>query len=280
MTARSPSSPLHVEVRGEGDPPVVLVHGIGAHAGFWRKWVPVLARRHRVHAVDLMGFGRAPTPRDGDYSPLAQAGYLAEMMRSLEGEPPVLVGHSLGAGVAVAAVVRLMDEGGGGLPGGLVLVSGAVYAQRLPRFLSLARVRGIGEIFLVAPPPRFALRLGIRGIVADGGVVDREMVDTYREPLLPRDRRRAILAAARQLRLEDAEPLARRLPEIDIRTLLVWGEEDRIVPPENGRRLARALPRARLVTLPGIGHLPPEEAPDRSLEPVLEFLRGATPEAR
>lgn len=275
-------SPLHVESHGEGDPPVVLVHGLGAHLGFWRKWMPELAARHRVHAVDLMGFGRAAMPRGGDYSPLGQAGHLAEMLRRLDGPAPVVIAHSLGGGIAVAATLRLLDEGGGHLPEGLVLVSCAVYSQRLPRFLSLARIRGLGELFLVAPPPRGVLRLGIRGIVADPDAVDDEMIETYRDPLRSRRRRRAVLRAARQLDVADAASLTRRLSEIRMPTLLVWGEEDRIVPVSSGRRLAGDLAGSTLVTLPGVGHLPPEEAPDRSLEPVLDFLalRRSNPRVR
>lgn len=265
-------SPLHVEETGCGDPPLVLVHGFGAHGAFWRKWVPGLARSHRVMTVDLMGFGQADHPSGGDYSPLSQSRHLAELLRRMRGERPVLVGHSLGAGIAVATALRLQDEGGAWAPGGLVLVSGAVYHQKLPRYLSLARIRGLGELFLVAPPPRFLLRYGLRGIVHDPQTVDREQVETYRAPLRSLGRRRAILRAARQISPAEAEGLTARLGELSLPVLLVWGEEDRIVPPEMGRRLEKALPDARLVLLPRVGHLPPEEAPEASLEPVKRFL--------
>jgi pimeloyl-ACP methyl ester carboxylesterase len=53
---------------------------------------------------------------------------------------------------------------------------------------------------------------------------------------------------------------------------MVWGREDRIIRPEMGERMAKDLRRARLVLLEAVGHLPPEEAPEASLEPVLEFL--------
>jgi pimeloyl-ACP methyl ester carboxylesterase len=272
--SRRHGSPLHVESSGRGDPPLVLVHGFGASGIFWRKWLPYLEANHRVHAVDLMGFGRSATPLGGDYSPSAQAGHLVELVRRVGRTPPVLIGHSLGAGIVVAAALRLLDEGGAWLPGGLVLISGAVYPQRLPRFLGLARIRGLGELFLLAPPPRFALRWGIRGIVSDGAVVDDTMVDHYRRPLGSVRRRRAILRAARQVSMDGARRVSARLTELRIPTLVLWGVEDRIIPLELGRRLARDLPDARLVTLPGVGHLPPEEAPVASIRPVLEFLDG------
>ncbi len=277
---RPAASPLHIESSGEGNPPVVLVHGFGAHGGFWRKWLPELAADHRVHLVDLMGFGQAGTPTGGDYSPMAQARHLVEFLRRFRDTPPVVIGHSLGAGVAVAASLRLLDEGGASLPAGLVLVSGTVLPQRLPRFMRLARIPGLGELFLLATPPRFALRKGIQSIVHDPDSVDLEQVETYRKPLRSRRRRRAIIRAARQVSMSAAERLSHRLGDLRLPILLVWGEEDRVVPVEMGRKLQEALPDARLVTLPEVGHLPPEEAPRASLEPVLEFLRRRRGEPR
>lgn len=270
-------SPLRVESHGSGGPPLVLVHGFGGNGGVWRKWVPRLARDRRVIVLDLMGFGRAAAPPGGDYSPLAQARHVAEVLRRLEGSRPVVVGHSIGAGIVVAATLRLQDEGGIRTPAALVLIGAAVYPQKLPPYLSWARVRGLGELFLLAPPPRFLLARGLEGIVFDPGCVDREMVDIYRAPLRSFRRRRAVLRAARQISLDDAARLSRRVPQLQMPTLLIWGEEDRIVPLRLGHRLERELPRARLVTLPGVGHLPPEEAPEEALAPLLAFLRRFPP---
>jgi pimeloyl-ACP methyl ester carboxylesterase len=102
--------------------------------------------------------------------------------------------------------------------------------------------------------------------------VTEELVRGYREPFLNRGRRRAILRAAAQLDVSAGADLARRLPEIGVPALVVWGDEDPIVAVGMGERLAHDLPSAELVILSGIGHLPPEEAPDHSLEPVLAFL--------
>lgn len=264
---------LHVSSFGSGRPEVVLVHGYGTHGGFWRKWIPELSRQHRVHAVDLMGFGAAPAPFTGDYSPAAQSRRLAEFLRQArEHAPLVLVGHSLGGGIALFAAVNLAEELGPSPLAGLVIVSGAAYPQPLPIYMSLARRRFVGDLFLLAPPPRAAIRRGIRGIVSDPDSVTDEQVDVYRLPLMRVRRRWAALQAARRIDMSEAAALAPRLRALDVPSLLVWGEDDEVVPLDLARRLARDLPGARLVTLPGVGHLPPEEAPRRSLLPVLRFL--------
>jgi pimeloyl-ACP methyl ester carboxylesterase len=265
-------SPLRVERWGLGEPTVVLVHGFGASNHSWRHWIPHLSRNHTVHAVELMGFGAAAAPPGGDYSPQAQAGHLVELLRRLSGPPPVLVGHSLGGCIVLLASLRLADEGGAVPLAGLVVMSSPVFPQKLPPFLALARTPGIGELLLAAPPPRWALRAGIRGIVERKETVTREQVDGYRTPLLQRSRRRAILRAARQIRPEEADEMATRYPEITLPTLVLWGAADPVVPPAFAPRLEEAIPRARRVMLPGVGHLPAEEAPEASLNAVLAFL--------
>ncbi len=267
-------SPLRIERSGAGDPPVVLVHGFGAGNHSWRRWIPELSRHHTVHAVELMGFGSAPVPRGGDYSPHAQAGHLVERLRQLPGNPPVLVGHSLGACVVLLAALRIRDQGGRPPLSGLVVMSGPVFRQPLPPFFRLSRIRGLGELFLLGVPPRWALRLGIRGIVARKDAVTPELVEGYRAPLEDRTRRRAILRAARQIRPEEVDEMVRRYPELDLPVLLLWGEEDPVVPPAFAPRLEALLPRAHRVILPGVGHLPAEEDPGGSLAALLSFLEG------
>jgi pimeloyl-ACP methyl ester carboxylesterase len=264
---------LHISSSGRGRPTIVLVHGYGTHGAFWRKWIPALSRDHQVHAVDLMGFGSAPAPWSGDYSPSAQAERLAGFLREVGADGPiVLVGHSLGAGIALLAAVTLAEESGASPIVGLVIVSGAAYPQRLPTYMSLARMRAVGDLFLLAPPPRFAIRRGIRGIVHDPASITNEQVDAYRSPLRSMRRRWAALRAARQIDMKKALGLAALLPILEVPSLLLWGEEDRVVTLDTGRRLSRDLARSTLVTLPGVGHLPPEEAPEASLAPVLDFL--------
>lgn len=274
------TSPLHVETIGEGVPPLVLVHGFGASNHFWRKWVPGLERTHRLHLVELKGFGGAAAPPGADYSLRAQAGHLTEFLRHLGDDAPVLVGHSLGAAVILMAALRALDEGGAIRLRGLVVISGTVFPQRFPRYIGLARRRLLGELFLLATPPRPLLRMGIRSIVHDPGTVDPEQVEGYHRPLASRTRRRAILRAARQIDPALAASLVPRYREILQPLLILWGAEDRVAPPENAQRLAEATGNAEVRMLAGVGHLPPEEAPEASLDALLSFLSRLPPDSR
>jgi pimeloyl-ACP methyl ester carboxylesterase len=145
--------------------------------------------------------------------------------------------------------------------------------------MALARLRGIGEVFLLSTPPRVAMRWGLRGIVHDPTRVDREMIDSHRAPFRSIRRRWAALRGARQIDPARAGGIVEGLRELDVPALLIWGEEDPVVPISYARRLGSDLPRAKLLTLPRVGHLPPEEAPLESVSPVIDFLSTLSPDA-
>lgn len=257
-------------------PPLVLVHGFGACAHFWRRWEGSLAAFGPVYNVELAGFGNTPFPDDGDSSPLGHARRLAGFLVELEGPPPILVGHSFGGAVVLLAAL-LEKDAGRPLPSALVVVSGAVFPQRIPPIISAARIPGLRSLFRLGPPPRWLLRAGIRTIVHDPATVTDDQVEGYLAPLRTPARRREILEAARRLDPTQGAEWTLRYPEISSPSLLLWGEEDRVVPPAVGERLHGTLPHSTLVTLPGVGHLPPEEAPDQALEVVRSFLDGLPP---
>jgi pimeloyl-ACP methyl ester carboxylesterase len=269
---------FHVDRAGPpGAPPMVLVHGFGASNHSWREWVPGLAEDYRLHLVELQGFGRSSPPADMDFSPLAQGRKLAEWLRD-QGGPlrPVLVGHSLGAAVVLACALELEASGHPGAAA-VIVVSGAVFPVAFPRYMRLARLPLVGDVLMALRPPSWALRFGIRGIVADPTTVSATQVAGYRAPLSSWRRRRTLLRAARGLRPEeDAAKLVPRYRELRAPVLALWGADDPVIPPTFAKRLAEAVPSGSAVLLSGVGHLPPEEAPGASLAAVRRFLSAST----
>ncbi|MGD2071753.1 MAG: alpha/beta hydrolase [Gemmatimonadota bacterium] len=265
--------PLHVELRGHG-PPIVLLHGFGATSYTWRHWLPALAERHTAVLVDLKGFGRAPKPDDGRYGPGEQAELVVRMMVRQDLSRATVVGHSLGGAVALLVALRLRDQGEERRIARLVSVAGAAYPQPIPRFVSLARRRWLARAVLRAVPKRWLIRTVLEDVVHDPASMTEDQVRAYAEPLATRGGRRAMLQAARQIVPENVEAWTRRFPELDLPTLLLWGNDDRVVPPWVGRRLAADLPCSRLIVLPDCGHIPQEERPTESLEALLGFLGG------
>lgn len=264
------SLPLHVEETGEG-PPLLLLHGFGANSYTWHRWVPELARDHRVIRVDLKGFGAAPKPDDDAYAPADHAELLLRLVRGRDLRDLTVVGHSLGGGIALLLALRLLEAEAERLRA-LVLVAAPAYRQGIPPWIRRARIPLVGRIFLRLVPPRRLIRWVLRSIVHDPSTITRTQVEAYAEPLESADARRALLRTARQIVPPDLERTVRRYPEIGVPALLLYGREDPVVPLEVGERLADALPRARLHVLDACGHDPPEELPEESLAAVRAFL--------
>lgn len=274
MTTGEGPLPLRVVERGRGAP-ILLIHGYGASAHSFRHWTPELARDHRVLLVDLKGFGAAPAPDDGRYSPVDLAEPVVELVRRLDLDDVTLVGHSLGGGVVLVAALALLDLGELGRLRGLVSVSGAAYAQPLPPFARIARRPRAARVALALVPKAWLVRRVLESIVHDARTVDPDQVEGYAAPLRDPTTHGPLVAAARQIVPSELPRLTARYPELDVPTLLLWGREDRVVPVRVGERLRSDLPRARLVVLEDCGHLPAEERPLESLAILQEFLQEA-----
>lgn len=270
--------PLHVETLGgkeAGSETFVLLHGYGASSFSWRAWVPALERRGRVLLVDLKGFGSAPQPDDGRYAPTDQAELVRRLLVQRDARDVTLVGHSLGGGVALLAALHLLDDGADRLRR-LVIVAGAAYRQPLPPFVSFAHRPRFSRLLLRILGARFVARAVLRTCVYDTTRITKEQVEGYAAPLRRRGSARVLIDTALQIVPAGLDALTARYGEVDVPTLLLWGRQDPVVPLTTARRLAEALPRARLVLLDRCGHVPVEELPEASWQ-VLETFLDQTP---
>lgn len=252
-------------------PTFVLVHGYAGSSFTWRHWIPALAPRGRVLAVDLKGFGDAPKPDDGRYTPGDLAALVVDLVRELDLRNVTLIGHSLGGGVSLIAALRLLA----GEPrrlARLVLVAAAAYPQPLPPLVGLSKLGGPGRILMQLVGAPRVVRSVLRTIVHDPRTITDGQVEAYARPLESADGVRAAMAVGGAIVPQDLGELTRRYPEIDVPALVLWGDEDPVVPLWVGERLAEELPQARLAVLTGCGHLPPEELPEESLARLEDFL--------
>ncbi len=223
----------------------------------------------------MKGFGAAPKPNDGRYSPADQADLVYTLIKQRALRDVTLVGHSLGGGVALLTALRLLDEGAGRLSR-MVILAGAAYRQRMPPVVRLAHWPKLCSLLQRLPGTRFMVRRVLRSIVHDPATVTRSQVEGYADPLRGAAARRALIDMALHIVPPDLDLWVARYPEIDVPTLLLWGDDDRVVPISIGQRLARELPRAQLTILEATGHLPAEERPRESLRVLESFLDGPT----
>ncbi len=253
---------VHYTDEGEG-PPVVLIHGFASSLGTWTAVRKELAKRHRVIALDLKGFGWTDRP-EGDYSPKAQAELVLGLLGALGVEEPVaLVAHSWGSGIALQIALLQPKR-----VTRIALYDAWVYEEQIPMTFLWSRGDGMGEFLIGAfyderPDDKIAIAF------YDKRFVTEELIETVEDQLSRPGTKAAALAAIRGQRYEDVQ---KKYPTIDKPVLLLWGREDRVTPLSVGERLVKDLPNARLSVYPGCGHFPMIEAHRPSTRDLAAFL--------
>ncbi|HEX9160202.1 MAG TPA: alpha/beta fold hydrolase [Thermoanaerobaculia bacterium] len=229
------------ETRAGSGTPVVLIHGLGGSADWWRRNIDALAREHLVVAVDLVGFGRNRLFLRRSALPLSFGSVAALLARWIESSftgPVHLVGNSMGGQIAIHVAATRPD---------------------LVRSLTLVNATGIP--FELAPGRHIENLILPRGAYSFSTILAR---DAFRSGPAS-----IALAFARLLR-DDARPLLRR---IRVPVLLVWGSHDPLVPLTYARQFNELVPQARLVEIPNAAHIPMWENAEAFNRELLAFLR-------
>jgi pimeloyl-ACP methyl ester carboxylesterase len=262
---------LRLRLRDTGPrdaPAVILLHGLGASLETWEPWAQALSARFRVIRLDLPGFGLTGADPTGDYSDARTIKILIDLMDQLHVDRASLIGNSLGGRIAWNFAARHPDR-----VTRLVLVSPDGFAS--PGFAYDTPPKT--PLMLQALPyiaPRGLLKSSLAAAYAHPQKMSEATVTRYCDLMLAPGVRTAILARISQTILRDPGPI---LARITAPTLLLWGEQDGMIPIGNAADYLRFLPHATLVRLPGLGHVPFEEDPATSLPPVERFLSGETP---
>jgi len=252
------------EVPGDEAEPVIFIHGLVASSESWEKVIHQSADGRQAIAVDLPGSGYSDRPWPYDYSVGGQAAHLLRFMETRGIAHAVLVGNSLGGAVALLTAASRRDR-----VKALVLVDAAWPGAEIPWTIEALRTPVIGEIEMeIYTRPLMGWGLRHRLFANPANVTD-DVVERYWRPVTVPDTRRAALAAVRST-VPGTDTL---MDKIRVPTLVVWGEEDRLLPPDNGRRLAAAIPASILAILAHAGHVPQEEQPAEFSRVVAEFLK-------
>lgn len=265
-----------VHFRDEGPkeaPAIVLLHGSNADLHTWQPWVDDLSRDYRVVRMDQIGHGLTGPDPEHDYSRANFTADILEVADALGLEQFVLGGNSMGGKHTLAFAIAhpervtgliLVDSGGGPM----IVEEDDEDSGNIG--FAIARTPGINKI-AEQITPRSLIAQSLEQTVSVGSIVTEEMIDRYWELLRYPGNRAATMARFSS----PYDPLGEgEIAAIAQPTLILWGEEDRLIPLAAGRWLDQTLPNSELVTYPGIGHLPQEEAPQATLADVRRWLES------
>jgi pimeloyl-ACP methyl ester carboxylesterase len=247
--------------------PIVFIHGFGASIYSWRKNLGPISKHHRVCAPDLPGFGYSDKPLDADYSVDAYADFIIQFMDKLQINKAVLVGHSLGGGIALLTCLKYPSR-----VQSLILLDAEAYPITPPLMLRAARLPGIRSI-IHRSIGEWVVRISLKRSYHDPNLITDALVDEYYRPFLTANGKIAPIKVLQALDFETLKNLPRRYRRIRKKTLIIWGAEDRISRIHLAHKLKKDLRNSRLKIIPASGHLVQEEKPAAVNRAILDFVR-------
>lgn len=257
---------------GSGPETLLLLHGMAGSSQTWRAVMPQLSKRYRVIAPDLLGHGESAKPRS-DYSLGAFAVFLRDLLDELGVSRVTVVGQSLGGGVAMQFVYQHPDY-----CQRLVLISSGGLGQDVGWTLRLLSAPGAELIMpVIAPPPVITIGNKLRSWLSAASIQSprgAEMWSAYSSLSDPQTRQ-AFLRTLRSVvdyRGQAVSALNKMHLTTELPLMIIWGDQDRIIPVEHGHALDDLRPGCRLEVLPGVGHFPHVEKPNDVVDLLDDFM--------
>lgn len=257
--------------QGQGQP-VILIHGFGGSMWQWEYQQSTLARQFRVITPDLLGAGFSDKP-DIEYRPDQLLEFLADFMDALHIPQATMIGNSMGAGLAIGLALDhparvssliLID----GLPPHVLDRLGSPSLHRALTTHTPSWIVSVGNWLFGGSMLESTLREFIHNpALLTPAVLDRSNRNRQRPGLF-----RALLTVGTNLPLWERD-FAPRIGTITHRTLIIWGEQDRVFPIKTGEELHRLIPNSLFMRVPDAGHIPQWEQPEIVNAKILSFLQ-------
>ncbi len=257
---------LHVDIKGEGEP-LLLLHGFGSSSYSFIHLVEPLSKKYKVYNFDLKGFGDSPKPKDYRYSIYDQAILIQQYIKEHNLKNITIIGHSYGGSVALSLALLNQQN-----IKKMVLISPAAFKQYLPSLILWIQKPIIGVIGFYVVPSSYEIKESYKYAFFDKDKISQDTISVMTRNLEKENAKYIYYHATFDLIPEDIDQISQRYKEIEIPTLLIWGENDVVIRKSRGYRLNKYLQNSELKIIKNCGHIPHEEKPDEVIKYLLEFL--------
>ncbi|KAB2334701.1 alpha/beta hydrolase [Cytobacillus depressus] len=243
---------------------IILMHGFLSSSFSFRRLIPFLQKEYNVISIDLPPFGKSGKSRRYRYSFENLANTVIQLVESLHLTKITLLGHSMGGQIALNTANIRPD-----LVQGVILLCSSGYMKKSKPLLILASCLPQFHRFVKRRLERSGLENNLRFVVYNQSIIDKEMEEGYLAPFLKDD---IFFALTKLIRDREGDLSKDILNELRVPCLLIWGEQDQVVPLEIGKQLHKDLKKSKLIVLKETGHLIPEERPEEVFHYIKEFI--------
>jgi pimeloyl-ACP methyl ester carboxylesterase len=243
-----------------------LIHGTGSSLHTFDDWVKKLKLKYRIIRMDLPGYGLSGSFPEGNYTIDNYISFIKMFLDELGVEKCIIGGNSLGGNIAWRFTLennKMVEK--------LLLIDASGYPMKsksTPLAFKIAETPILKNIFTFITP-KFVARSSVENVYFDKNKVTDELANRYFELTLRKGNRQAFID---RLSIKTSSEYHKKIPNIKQPTLVLWGNEDLLIPLENAKRFQQDLPNNNLVILKNTGHVPMEENPIISLEIFEQFL--------
>ncbi len=265
---------LNYEVIGNGQIPLIFLHGFGSSL---RNWDDVIAHLPQdiftSYLIDLKGSGFSSKPKDAKYSIDDQASLISAFIKKNDLREYTLIGHSFGGGVSLFVALKLLNDKQL-MPKKLILIDTAAYNTDLPFFVDNIRIPLINHIILNLTSSEFRAKHTLNRIIYHKNKITPELIGRYAYFMNLENYNYALIKTAKNIIPKDLNTYTSRYPNIDVPTLIIWGKNDPALPLSLGEQLLEELPYAKLHILNECGHNPHEEYPEEVANLIVLFTKS------
>jgi pimeloyl-ACP methyl ester carboxylesterase len=268
----SPQGPLdmHYIEKGSGSNHILFIHGFRAHAYTWQLLIdPLVQMGHHVWALDLIGFGLSDKPNNVIYNQNFFVNQIRAFMQDKQIASAHIVGNSMGGTLALELALNHPE-----ITRSLTLINGLGYTLEMPSYLYI--IRHLDFLWGPCLNP-YIIRKCLYEVIYNKEYVTDEKVEAYCLPYRLPGGILASLLTMRQFDLQRLEELNLSFDKIKQPILIIWGEDDTLIPIDHYRRFVKDLPEAKNHLIPNCGHMPQEEKPDEVLSIIIPFYQTLGP---
>jgi pimeloyl-ACP methyl ester carboxylesterase len=248
-------------------PTIFLIHGFVASSYTFNRLKPLLTKDFSVIAIDLPGFGKSEKSTSFTYSFKNYAKLVLTCLDYFRISKAFIAGHSMGGQIALYTAKeepKRVEK--------LILFCSSGYLPRAKNFLIYSSYLPFFHFLAKRKINSQSVMRNLKNVFYDHTLITNDQIEEYGKPLQDKNFAKSLV---RLLRHREGDLRSEQLKEIQTPALLLWGEEDKVVPLVIGKKLAKDLPNAKLFTFEKAGHLVTEEKPQEIFSQILSFTEKA-----
>ncbi|MFC4025758.1 alpha/beta fold hydrolase [Oceanobacillus longus] len=247
-----------------GKPPIVLIHGFVSSIYTFNRLIPLLEKHFSILALDLPGFGKSEKSTSFVYTHENYAKLVAKCIDYFSLENVCIIGHSMGGQVALYTARVIPNK-----IKKLVLLSSSGYLRSTNRWMVYCSYLPLFNQFVKQRVKKSNVKESLQNVFYNPSLITEEHIREFENPLKDKNFYKSLI---RLLRHREGDLDSDQLREIQTPALLIWGQEDRVVPLGVGKRMVRDLPNAKLITYEETGHFVTEERSKEIYEEILNYI--------